>query len=168
MGNMAATVILATLLAPALAQAASPPPVYVHTNGGNFFLESVVAVQPGQKVVFVNQDTGGGHTVVGYNALTGALSRHMNGTLLTNKGPGHKPPTYTISFAKPGFYPYVCTVHAQLEPTFGKAVQAVKRKGTHGFAGPMAGLIVVTTDKALLKANPPTTKEETVKGFFGG
>ena len=52
--------------------------------------------------------------------------------------------------------------------TFGKAVQPVKRMGTHGFKGPMAGLIVVTTDRTLLARNPPTTAEKTVKGFFGG
>ncbi len=158
-------VFLTVFLASALAQAA--PPVYIHMNGGNYFLEPVVAVRPGQKVVVVNQDTGA-HTIVGYNPLTGAMSRHFNKTLLGTKGPGRKIATYAVSFPKPGFDPYYCSVHAQLAKTFGKAVQPVKRMGTHGFKGPMAGLIVVTTDRTLLARNPPTTAEKTVKGFFGG
>jgi plastocyanin len=164
--NATAAIALAALFAPALAQATALRPVYVHTNGGNYFLEPVVAVRPGQKVVFVNQDTGGGHTVVGYNPLTGATSKRFNGTLLTAKD--HKVSTYTVSFSKSGFEPYLCTVHAVLEKTFGKAVQPAKRVGTHGFKGAMAGLIIVTTDPALLARNPPTTKERVVKGFFGG
>ena len=164
--NAATVIALAMGFAPALAQAAALSPVYVHTNGGNFFLEPVVAVRPGQKVVFVNEDTGGGHTVVGYNPLTGATSKRFDGTLLAAKG--HKVATYTVSFSKPGFRPYLCTVHAVLEKTFGKAVQPVKRVGTHGFKGPMAGLIVVTTERALIARNPPTTRERIIKGFFGG
>jgi plastocyanin len=157
--------LLAALLAPALARAAAP--VYVHMNGGNYFLEPVVAVRPGQPVVFVNQDTGA-HTIAGYNPLTGALSRRFEATLAGTKGPGHKLATYTVSFAKAGFKPYLCTVHARLASTFGGAVQPVKRAGTHGFKGPMAGLIVVTTDPALLADNPPTAAEKIVPGFFGG
>src|SRR5579875_1412123 len=148
--------LLAALLAPALARAAAP--VYVHMNGGNYFLEPVV---------FVNQDTGA-HTIAGYNPLTGALSRRFEATLAGTKGPGHKLATYTVSFAKAGFKPYLCTVHARLASTFGGAVQPVKRAGTHGLKGPMAGLIVVTTDPALLADNPPTAAEKIVPGFFGG
>src|SRR5579875_3209326 len=91
-------------------------PVYVHMNGGNYFLEPVVAVRPGQPVVFVNQDTGA-HTIAGYNPLTGALSRRFEATLAGTKGPGHKLATYTVSFAKAGFKPYLCTVHARLAST---------------------------------------------------
>lgn len=161
----ALAVFAAAFLACAGARAASP--VYVHMNGGNFFLEPVVAVRPGQKVVFVNEDTGA-HTIVGYNPATGVLSRRFNGTLLGTKGPGHKIATYGVSFAKAGVDPYFCSVHAQLAKTFKKAVQPVKRTGTHGFKGPMAGLIIVTTDHALLAKNPPTAREKIVKGFFGG
>jgi hypothetical protein len=32
----------------------------------------------------------------------------------------------------------------------------------------MAGTIVVTRDRALIDANPPTSKELIVPGFFGG
>lgn len=165
MRSAAAVVLLAALLA--AAPAAAAPPVYVHMNGGNYFLEPVVAVRPGQKVVFVNQDTGA-HTIVGYNPASGALSRHFDGTLPGTKGPGHKVATFAASFPKPGFKPYFCSVHARLAKTFGAAAQPVKRIGTHGFTGPMAGLIVVTTDRALLAANPPTAGEKIVKGFFGG
>ena len=63
--NAAATALLsvgALLLAPGsfAATAATPKaaPVYVHMNGANMFLESVVVVRPGQDVVFVDQDTG--------------------------------------------------------------------------------------------------------------
>lgn len=167
MRNAAVTVALAVLLAPALARAATPRPVYIHMNGGNYFLEPMVAVRPGQKVVFVNQDTGA-HTVVGYNPATGALSSRFNGPLPGTKGPGHKLSTYTVSFSKPGLEPYFCSVHAELATTFGKSVQPIKRMGTHGFKGPMEGLIVVTTDRALITENAPTTKERVVKGFFGG
>jgi cobalt-zinc-cadmium resistance protein CzcA len=165
--NATVTVALAVLFAPALARATTLRPVYIHMNGGNYFLEPVVAVRPGQKVVFVNQDTGA-HTVVGYNPATGALSSRFDGPLLGTKGPGHKLSTYTVSFSKPGLEPYFCSVHAELATTFGKAVQPIKRMGTHGFKGPMAGLIVVTTDRALIAENAPTTKERVVKGFFGG
>jgi plastocyanin len=166
MRNIAAGVVLAGLLAPAAAQAASPP-VYIHMNGGNYFLEPVVAVRPGQQVVFVNQDTDP-HTVVGYNPATGVVSSRFEGSVMGTKGPGHQLSTYAVSFDKPGFEPYFCSVHAELKPTLGNAAQPVKIKTTHGFAGPMAGLIVVTTDAALLAHNPPTTAEKIVPGFYGG
>jgi plastocyanin len=161
----ALAVFAAAFLACAPARAASP--VYVHMNGGNYFLEPVVAVRPGQKVVFVNEDTGA-HTIVGYNPATGALSRHFNRTLVGTKGPGHKIATFAVSFPKAGIKSYFCSVHARLAKTSGTAVQPVKRMRTHGFKGPMAGLIVVTTDRALLAGNPPTAREKIVKGFFGG
>ncbi|HEV2301034.1 MAG TPA: Cupredoxin [Stellaceae bacterium] len=165
--NRVIGIVLAVLFAPALAQAGVLPPIYIHMNGGNYFLEPVVALRPGQKVVFVNQDTDA-HTIVGYKAATGALSRRFNGTLFGTKGPADKVSTYAISFAKPGVQPYFCSVHAVLAKTRGKAVQPAKRMGTHGFKGPMAGLILVTTDRALLAQNPPTTQERIVKDFFGG
>ena len=167
MRTIAAMLALAALLAPLPARAAPPAPVYIHMNGGNYFLEPVVVVRPGQQVVFVNQDTDG-HTIVGYDAATGDASSSFAGTVLGTKGPEDKVATYALSFAKPGIESYFCSVHAELKPTLGKAVQPVKLKTTHGFAGPMAGVIVVTADPALLAHNPPTTAEKIVPGFFGG
>jgi len=158
-------IALAVLLAPALARAA--PPVYIHMNGGNYFLEPVVAVRPGQEVVFVNEDTDA-HTIVGYDPSTGAVSQHFNNTVLGTKGPGHPIHTYAVSFPSAGLKAYFCSVHAELDHTFGTAVQPVKRMKTGGFKGPMAGLIIVTTDPALLEQNPPTTAAKIIKGFFGG
>jgi plastocyanin len=158
-------ILFAVLLAPAFARAA--PPVYVHMNGGNYFLEPVVAVRPGQEVVFVNQDTDA-HTIVGYHPSTGAISQRFNKTVLGTKGLGHPVHTYTVLFPTPGLEAYFCSVHAALAPTFGKAVQPVKQVKTGGFKGPMAGLVIVTTDPALLSQNPPTTAVKTVTGFFGG
>jgi plastocyanin len=160
-----AALALAVLLAPALARAA--PPLYVHMNGGNYFLEPVVAVRPGQEVVFVNQDTDA-HTIVGYDATTGAISPGFNKTLFGTKGPGHPVYTYAIRFPKAGLEAYYCSVHAELDHTFGSAVQPVKRAKTDGFKGAMAGVVIVTTDAALLAQNPPTTAMKTVTNFFGG
>jgi len=43
-------------------------PVYIHLNmdSPSMILESKVAVRPGQKVVFINQDNDI-HTIIGYN-----------------------------------------------------------------------------------------------------
>jgi plastocyanin len=159
------------LLAPAVARAAPPvyinTPVYIHMNGGNYFLEPVVAVRPGQEVVFVNQDTDA-HTIVGYDPATGAASHQFDKVLPGTKGPGHPLHTYAAHFPKAGVEMYFCSVHAELEHTLGKAVQPVKRTGTNGFRGPMAGIIIVTTDPVLLEANPATTRTKIVPGFFGG
>ena len=159
-------VVLAGML-PTAGWAASPPPVYAHMNGGNYFLEPVVAVLPGQKVVFVNQDTDA-HTVVFYDPRTGSPLPNKIGTISGTKGPTDAISTYSVSFNHPGFKFYYCSVHAQLKPTFNKLVQPVKRAGTGGFAGPMAGVVVVTTDTALLQQNPPTTAERVLDGYFGG
>jgi plastocyanin len=160
-----AFIALLAALAPAAAQA--DPPIYIHMNGGNYFLEPVVAVRPGQQVVFVNQDTDA-HTIVGYDPTTGVTSREFNRIVPGTKGPGHAIHRYALSFPSAGLEAYFCSVHAELKATFGTAVQPVKRAKTDGFAGPMTGLIVVTTDPALLRRNPPTTAVETVSGFFGG
>jgi plastocyanin len=156
---------LAVLAVPVMAR--NDPTVYVHMNGGNYFLEPIVVVRPGERVVFVNQDRDA-HTIVGYNPLTGVRSREFQKILLGTKGPGYPIHTYTVSFPKAGLQAYYCSVHARLEATIGKAVQPVKRAGTNGFRGPMAGLIIVTTDPALLADNPPTAATEILKGFFGG
>jgi plastocyanin len=147
---------------------ADPAPVYVHMNGANFFVESTVAVEPGQAVVFVSQDTGGVHTILGYDANTGGPMSLINGKVRKSVGPGHRVDTYTVRLRTVGVYPYYCSVHATLEKTMGGSVQPAHRLGIDGFKGAMAGSIVVTHDRALIDANPPTSKELIIPGFFGG
>ncbi len=150
----------------AQARATANEPVYVHMNGANDFLEPIVAVRPGEPVVFVNQDTGM-HTIVGYDPLTGARDSAIDGVVAGTPGPGHPLPTYTVRLAKPGVYAYYCSVHAILFKAFGHAVQPAHRPGADGL-GSMAGYIIVTTDPALPKSNPPTSRERIVPGYFGG
>lgn len=150
------------------AAAAQSTPVYVHMNGGNHFLEPVVAVAPGQRVVFVNEDTGGGHTIVGYDPLTGAPSSAINGRVSAAPANKSNAPTYAVTFPKVGVYSYYCSLHSILAKTFGGAVQPSYRKGVDGFKGAMAGIIVVTTDNALVDANPPTTQKKIIPAYFGG
>lgn len=155
---------------PLLAQASSAPklpPVYVHMNGANMFLENVVVVRPGQPVVFVNEDTGD-HTIIGYNPLTGATSKRFDGEVAGTPGPGHPVHTYTITFSKPGLYDYYCSVHAELRKEPGGMVVPTKRPTVGGFGDPMAGLIIVTRDPALLRDNPPTSREKILPDYFGG
>lgn len=147
--------------------AAALPPVYVHMNGENMFLESLVAVAPGQPVVFVNEDTGM-HMVLGYNPLTGKVNPRFSGTLPGTPGPGHKVSTYRVVFTKSGIYYYYCPIHAELEKAPGGVYVPVKRPTVHGFGIPMAGEIVVTTDKTLLASDPPTTHRKILAGYFGG
>lgn len=149
----------------ALASAGGPP-VYVHTNGANDFLEQVV-VRPGEPVVFVNEDTGH-HTVIGYDPQTGAILPTLDGVLLGTPGPGHPVHTYRVTFSKPGLYFYYCSVHAHLVRVYHKVVAAVPRKGIHGYGGPMAGLIIVTRSKALLREDPKTSHQRILPDFFGG
>jgi plastocyanin len=151
-----------------LAVHAASAPVYVHMNGANFFLESSVAVAPGQPVVFVSQDTGGAHTIIGYGASPGGAMTVINGKVHATAGTGHSVDTYTVRLKTIGVYPYYCSVHAVLEKTFRGSPQAAHRPGVDGFKGAMAGTIVVTNDRALIDANPPTSKELIVPGFFGG
>jgi plastocyanin len=150
------------------ALAAGAAPVYVHMNGSNFFLEPTVAVEPGQSVVFVSQDTGGAHTIIGFDAQTGGPMTAINGKVQQTAGPGHKVDTYTVRLNSIGVYPYYCSVHAVLEKTVAGSMQPAHRPGIDGFKGAMAGTIVVTRDRALIDANPPTSRELIVPGFFGG
>ncbi|HEY7980243.1 MAG TPA: hypothetical protein VID19_02070 [Candidatus Eremiobacteraceae bacterium] len=150
------------------AVSADASPVYVHMNGANFFVESTVAAGPGQAVVFVSQDTGGEHTILGYDAQTGDPMPLIKGRVEKSVGPGHRVETYTVRLNTVGVYPYYCSVHAILTKTTGGAVQPAHRTGIDGFKGAMAGTIVVTRDRALIDANPPTSKELIVPGFFGG
>jgi plastocyanin len=170
-------VALCGLATGASAKAASLPPIYVHTNGTNDFLESVVAVRPGQAVEFVNEDTGG-HTIVGYEPFKGgAMIKGFNGTVLGTTGPGHKISTYRISFAHTGVYPYYCSVHARLAKVYDHgddhyvaAVPTTKVLGPpiDGYGGPMSGVIIVTTDPRILAITPATAHEKILKDYFGG
>ncbi|CUA96191.1 cupredoxin domain-containing protein [Thiomonas bhubaneswarensis] len=164
---LAALATAATLFAPASHAAPAAPPVYVHMNGANMFLENVVAVRPGQKVVFVDEDTGP-HTIIGYNPLTGKTSTRFNGAVQGTPGPGHPVSTYTISFPKTGLQFYYCSVHAELVKEPGGRTVPKKRPTVHGFGDPMAGLIIVTTDRRLLAENPPTSREKILPNYFGG
>ena len=165
-------IALAGVATGAPAQAASLPPVYIHTDGANDFLESVVAVRPGQPVDFVNEDTGG-HTIVGYQPFkAGAMIKGFNGFVVGTKGPGHKISSYSIKFAHTGVYPYYCSVHAELVKVYDHGgdhyVAAVKRPKKHGYGGPMSGVIIVTNDPHILAITPPTAHERILKDYFGG
>jgi plastocyanin len=147
-------------------------PVYIHENGSNDFLENIVAVQPGQPVEFVNEDTGG-HTVIGYEPYkAGARIAHFKGTLVGTKGPGHKVGTYRISFAHTGVYAYYCSVHAHLAKVYDHGgqhyVAPVPRPKIHGYGGPMAGVIIVTKDPRVLAITPPTAHKKILPNYFGG
>ena len=151
----------------ATAGAVGGPPVYVHMNGGNEFLEPTVAVAPGEPVVFVNEDTGP-HTVLGYHPTTGKLNPLINGDPAGTPGAGHPVATYTVKLMKPGIYAYYCSVHAVLAKTYGTAVQPAHRPGVHGYPGAMAGEIIVTTDPKLIAQNPASSAKKVLPGYFGG
>ena len=144
-----------------------PPPVYVHMNGANEFLENVVAVRPGQPVVFVDEDTGP-HTIVGYDPATGATSKRFDGAVEGTPGPGHAVHTYTIRFRHAGLKFYFCSIHAELAHEPGGVTAPKKRPTVHGFGDPMDGLIIVTTDRHLLAANPATSRQRILPHYFGG
>jgi plastocyanin len=167
--RLAATALFSciTIAGTASQALATPAPVYVHMNGANMFLEGVVAVRPGQKIIFVNEDTGT-HTIVGYNPMTGAPSKKFDGAVAGTKGAGHKISTYSISFSHSGLHYYYCSVHADLKQQPGDGYLAKVRHGVNGFGDPMAGLIIVTTDKALLAENPKTASKKILPGYFGG
>ncbi|TAL81375.1 MAG: Cupredoxin [Candidimonas sp.] len=156
------------LLAP-VSQAAKvhAAPVYVHMNGANMFLENVVVVRPGQNVVFIDQDTGP-HAIIGYNPSTGQTSTRFDGAVQGTTGRGHPVSTYAIAFKHPGLKFYYCAVHAELVKEPGGRTVPKKRLTVHGFGDPMAGLIIVSTDKKLLADNPPTTREKILPSYFGG
>lgn len=157
-----------TASAPATAPAASSslPPVYIHMNGFNAFVESVVAVRPGQAVIFVDEDTGA-HTIQGYNPATGKPTK-LFGMVMGTKGPGHKISTFTFVPKTPGIHFYYCTMHAMLEKVYHNSVQPAHRPTAHGFAGAMAGEIIVTKDTALLAQNPATCGKKILSDYFGG
>lgn len=149
------------------AQAGQLPPVYVHMNGANMFLENVVAVHPGQEVVFVNEDTGA-HTIIGYDPATGQESRTFHGTVKGVTGPAAPVSAYSIRFASSGLHYYYCSVHAALATAPGGVTLPKMLPNVDGFGTPMAGLIIVTTDPALLRDNPKTAAEKILPAYFGG
>ena len=167
----AAVLLVATGTATAWAsqqgETRADPPVYVHMNGANMFLENVVAVRPGQPVVFVDEDTGD-HTIIGYNPITGKTSARFNGVVQGTPGPSHPVHTYTIRFTRQGLHFYYCSVHAELKREPGGRTVPAKRPTVGGFGDPMAGLIIVTRDPALLKDNPPTSARKILPDYFGG
>ena len=146
---------------------ASLPPVYVHMNGANDFLESVVVVRPGQPVVWVNQDTGP-HIIEGYNPMTGRRPLYLDKRIEGTPGAGHKVHTVEHVFRRIGIHYYFCPVHAHLVKVFGARVQPAKRTTVGGFGGAMRGLVIVTRDPALLKENPPSSRKKILPHFFGG
>lgn len=145
---------------------AASGPMYVHMNGGNHFLEPVIAVAPGQQVVFVSQDTGGAHTIVGFDPTTGKPMGPINGLVQAAKAGAVT--TYAVRIDRVGIYNYYCSIHAMLAKMLGNSVQPAVRPGVDGFKGAMAGVVIVTTDSALLDDNPPTSHERVVAGYFGG
>jgi plastocyanin len=148
--------------------ALSMKPVYVHMDGANAFVESVVAVAPGEPVIFVNEDTGY-HMVSGYDPLTGAPDPVINsGMLMGTPGPKAGVHTYKLILTKPGIYSYYCPVHAILSKIYHHSVQPAHRPGVHGFPGAMAGIIIVTTDPALIAQNPPSSAKKILSDYFGG
>jgi plastocyanin len=156
----------------ASAQSAALKPVYIHENGANDFLESIVAARPGQPIEFVNEDTGS-HTVIGYLPYkAGALIKRFKGILAGTKGPGHKISTYRITFAKPGVYAYYCSIHAHLATVYDHGAHhytaAVPRPKIHGYGGPMAGVIIVSNDPRVLAITPPTAHQKVLPDYFGG
>jgi len=165
----ASAVALGLLFAGCSGAAAKLPQstVYVHMNGGNHFLEPVVAVAPGERITFVNQDTGGDHTIVGFSPMKGQPAPNINGHVAAAVANGSTP-TYTAHLDHVGTYNYYCSLHAVLVKDFGGTIEPAYRTGVDGYKEAMAGIIVVTTDRALIRDNPATTHEKVVPGYFGG
>jgi plastocyanin len=146
----------------------SMKPVYIHMDGANAFVESIVAVAPGEPVIFINEDTGD-HMVDGYYPLTGKPNPAINsGMLMGTTGPKAGVHSYKVVLTKPGIYPYYCPVHAILSKIYHHSVQPAHRPGVHGFPGAMAGVIIVTTAPALIAQNPPSSKKKILSDYFGG
>lgn len=153
------------------ALAATATPIYIHMNGLNDFLPKVVFVQPGQPVVFVNQDQGA-HSIHAYNPVGGSHLKDMDDTSLSGTpGPGHTVHTYKVTFHHVGVHYYVCTIHAHLVPVYkspsGKTYELpAKRQGIPGYRGSMAGVIIVTRETSLLKSNLPITHKRILQKFW--
>lgn len=165
-------VLLTALVLPLVAVASTVKPLYVHMNGLNDFLPTVLFVRPNQPVVFVNQDTGV-HNIHEYAPIGGAMLKHIDEpAILGTPGPGHTVHTYTVRFKQLGAYYYICTVHAHLVKVYQENAHKAfylpsKRKAVGGFGGSMAGVIIVTREKALLKTNPEIVHRRLLPKFWG-
>lgn len=139
----------------------APRPVYIHMTmkSPSMILENTIAVRPGQKVIFINQDNDI-HTIVGYNPKTGATIQRINGSIPASAGMGKGPGRYIIEFHHPGRHYYYCSVHAYLKRQPGKDYSPAIRPGVKGFGAPMAGVIIVTTNKRILAENPKTSSQK--------
>ncbi len=158
-GSLIASMCVITM---AGAQAKTAPrPVYIHMNmkSPSMILESTIAVRPGQKVVFINQDNDI-HTIVGYNPKTGATIQRINGSIPASTGMGKAPGRYIIKFNHLGRYYYYCSVHAYLKKKSGKLYIPAIRPDVKGFGSPMAGVIIVTRNKRVLAENPKTSSQK--------
>jgi len=171
--GLAASLLLISGLSMPPARAAGIPPVYVHMNGLNDFLPTLVIVRPNQPVVFVNQDTGV-HSIRGYNPINGRLLKDIyTPVIVGTPGAGHPVHTYTVRLSRPGIYYYICTIHAHLVSVYRPPHHAepyrlpTKRAGVNGYGGSMAGVIVVTRNPALLKSNPPIVHQRILPDFWG-
>lgn len=171
--GFATSLLLMAGLSVGVAYAAGRAPVYVHMNGLNDFLPTVVVARPGQPVVFVNQDTGV-HSIYGYNPFDGKLLKNIAEPAIEGTpGPGHPVHTYTVRLSHPGIYYYLCTVHAHLVEVYRPPHSHLpyrlpaRRPGVNGYGGSMAGIIIVTRNPALLKSNPPIVHERLLPGFWG-
>jgi len=153
------------------ALASTTTPIYVHMNGLNDFLPKVVFVQPGQPVVFVNQDQGP-HSIHAYDPVGGNHLKALDDTVLQGTpGPGHTVHTYKVTFNRVGVHYYICTVHANLVSVYktpsGKNYELpAKRQGVHGYRGSMAGVVIVTREATLLNSNPPITHQKILQKFW--
>lgn len=160
-----------SLICGGTALAATARPVYVHMNGLNDFLPKVVFVQPGQPVVFVNQDQGP-HSIHAYDPVGGGHLKALDDMVLQGTpGPGHTVHTYKVTFENVGVHYYICTIHAHLVSVYktpaGKDYELpAKRQGIHGYRGSMAGVVIVTREAALLNSNPPITHQRILKKFW--
>lgn len=169
MASMGLVIVGLTSGGSALAAAATP--VYIHMNGLNDFLPRVVFVQPGQSIVFVNQDQGP-HSIHAYNPVGGGHLKDMDDISLSGTpGPGHTVHTYKVTFQHVGVHYYLCTIHAHLVPVYkspsGKIYDLpAKRQGIPGYRGSMAGVVIVTREAALLKSNPPITHQRILQKFW--
>jgi len=171
--GLAASLLLISGFSILPARAAGIPPVYVHMNGLNDFLPTLVVARMDQPVVFVNQDTGV-HSIHGYNPISGQLLKGIDApVIMGTPGAGHLVHTYTVRLSRPGIYYYICTIHAHLVSVYQPPHHAkpyrlpIKRARVNGYGGNMAGVIIVTSNPALLKSNPPIVHQRILPDFWG-
>lgn len=171
MDLVGAALAVAIFTSPSVLAASAANPIYVHMNGLNDFLPRVVFASPDEKVVFVNEDTGT-HSVHGYSLIGGNRLKDMDDTALAGMASADaQPHTYTVHFAKPGTYYYLCTVHAHLVKVYraqggSNYFMPARRQAIPGYGGTMSGVVIVTRDRGLLDSNPPITHQRVLKGLW--